>query len=203
LKKSIAINHSGPNHADFSLDGRYMWVSCEFSGWLVKVDLQQGKEIAELNLGGAPIDVKFSPDMSVLYVANQDRGGVSVVDPNTMQELEFIDTGAGAHGLYPSRDASVLYVSNRQGGSISLISFATRKVVATWKIPGGGSPDMGSVSADGKQLWLAGRFSDEVYVFDTTNGNLLARIKTGRSPHGLTLVPQPGRFSLGHTGNYR
>ena len=35
-----------------------------------------------------------------------------------------------------------------------MIDFATRKVVATWPIPGGGSPDMGNVSADGKTLWL-------------------------------------------------
>jgi hypothetical protein len=25
----------------------------------------------------------------------------------------------------------------------------------------------------------------------------------GREPHGLTVWPQPGRYSLGHTGNMR
>jgi YVTN family beta-propeller protein len=62
---------------------------------------------------------------------------------------------------------------------------------------------MGDVSADGKKLWLSGRYNGEVYVFDTSNGHLLARIKVGDSPHGLCVYPQPGRYSLGHTGNMR
>jgi YVTN family beta-propeller protein len=97
----------------------------------------------------------------------------------------------------------VLYVSNRGEGTISLIGFADRRVVEKWTIPGGGSPDMGGVSADGKVLWLSGRYNSVVYAIDTTNGKLLARIKVGRGPHGLCVYPQPGRYSLGHTGVFR
>ena len=85
---------------------------------------------------------------------------------------------------------------------MSVIDFATRKVEATWPIPGGGSPDMGNVSADGKQLWLSGRYDNVVYVFDTTTGEVKT-IPVGKEPHGLTVWPQPGRYSLGHTGNMR
>jgi len=107
--------------------------------------------------------------------------------------------------MYPSRNAKYLYISNRGEGSVSVLEFATRKVVTKWKIPGGGSPDMGGVSADGKELWLAGRYSGEVYVFDTDlgRGGLAHRIKVGKGPHGLAIYPQPGRYSLGHTGVYR
>jgi DNA-binding beta-propeller fold protein YncE len=94
-------------------------------------------------------------------------------------------------------------VSNRLGGSVTVIDFATRQPVGTWTIPGGGSPDMGGVSSDGSQLWLSGRYHSEVYVFDTATGALAHRIPVGRGPHGLALFPQPGRFSMGHTGNYR
>jgi DNA-binding beta-propeller fold protein YncE len=79
----------------------------------------------------------------------------------------------------------------------------TDAVVATWTIPEGGSPDMGGVSADGKRLWLSGRYDDVVYVFDTVSGALLTTIPVPGGPHGLAVFPQPGRFSLGHTGNYR
>ena len=40
-------------------------------------------------------------------------------------------------------------------------------------------------------------------VIDTRTGKLLHTIKVGRGPHGLCLFPQPGRFSMGHTGNFR
>jgi len=72
-----------------------------------------------------------------------------------------------------------------------------------WPIPGGGSPDMGNVSADGKELWVSGRYDGEVYVFDTRTGRLKHSIPVGREPHGLCVWPQPGRYSLGHTGNMR
>ena len=78
-----------------------------------------------------------------------------------------------------------------------------REVVADWPIPGGGSPDMGNITADGTQLWLGGRYDGVVYVFDLVGGGLAAKIPVGTNPHGVTVWPQPGRYSLGHTGNLR
>ena len=198
---SVDVGHKGPNHLDFSPDGKTLLVACEFSGWVVRVDVASMKVTGELNVGEQPIDTRISPDGSVYFVANQGRNGVSVIDPVAMKELQFIPTGRGAHGEYPNRDGTKLYVSNRGEGTISVIDFATRTVVAKWNI--GGSPDMGGVSADGKQLWLSGRYNGVVYVVDTTTGALLHTIEVGRGPHGLAFFPQPGRYSLGHTGNYR
>ena len=129
--------------------------------------------------------------------------GIYLVDPVNLTRIGFIPTGTGAHGLYVSRDSKVLYISNRGEGSVTVLDLATRKILTKWKIPHGGSPDMGGVSADGSQLWLSGRYHSEVYVFDTSNGKLLARIKVGKGPHGLCYYPQPGRYSLGHTGVFR
>ena len=201
LQYSIQIPHKGANHLDFTADGTTLLLSCEFSGWLVKINLPTRSITGELDVKGQPIDVKLSPDGKVFYVANMDRAGVSVIDPTTMTETSFIPTGKGAHGLNPSRDATRLYVSNRSANSVSVIDFATRTVTATW--PFNGTPDMGGVSANGKELWLSGRYRGEVYVIDTTTGTLTHRIPVGRGPHGLSFFPQPGRYSLGHTGNYR
>ena len=161
---------------------------------------------------GMPQDIRVSPDGSTWYIADMMSNGVYVVDGATFTQIDFLPTGVGSHGLYPSRDGTKLYVANRgttkihggpKGkGGVSVIDFATKKIVATWPIPGGGSPDMGNVSADGSRLWLSGRFDDSVYVFDTTTG-AVKTIKVGAEPHGLTVWPQPGRYSLGHTGNMR
>ena len=145
-------------------------------------------------------------------VADMMADGVVVIDGDSFTKVGFIATGTGTHGLYPSCDGRKLYVSNRGShqifgvrpgpGSVSVIDFSTRKVEATWPVPGGGSPDMGNVSADGEQLWQSGRFNDIVYVFDTTTGDVKI-IPVDRGPHGMTVWPQPGRYSLGHTGNMR
>jgi sugar lactone lactonase YvrE len=150
-----------------------------------------------------PQDVKLSPDGRVFYVADMMSNGVWLIGARHMHKLGFVHTGAGAHGLYPSRDARVLFVSNRDAGTITRISFRTRRPIGKWRIPGGGSPDMGGVSANGRVLWLSGRYDSEVYAISTRTGRLLRRIKVGRAPHGLCVWPQPGRYSIGHTGVLR
>ena len=161
---------------------------------------------------GMPQDIRSSPDGKRFYVADMEADGVHVIDGDAFKKIGFIPTGVAAHGLYPSRDGKQLYVANRGShqihgvrrgkGSVTVIDFASEKIVAQWPIPGGGSPDMGNVSADGKSLWLSGRFDDEVYKIDTTSG-YVTKIAVGQEPHGLTVWPQPGRYSLGHTGNLR
>ena len=59
---------------------------------------------------------------------------------------------------------------------------------------------MGNVTADGTQLWLSGRYNGVVYVLSTKDGSLIRKIPVGAEPHGLCVWPQPGRYSLGHTG---
>src|SRR5207253_648363 len=201
LVHSLAMPCRGVDHMDYSADGSYLIASCEFSGQLVKVDVAQQRVVGTLTLrsGAAPQDVKLSPDGSVFYVADMNANGVWLVDGVELRVLGFRATGRGAHGLYPSRDARTLYVTNRGEGSITRIDFATRRIIGKWRIPGDGSPDMGNVSADGKVLWLTGRYSREVYAIDTRDGRLLARIPVGAGPHGLCVWPQPGRYSLGHT----
>ena len=249
LEYSIATPKcAGINHADFSIDGRYALLTCEFGGALTKVDLVNRSVLGTIRLSpyfnrpdalaiidkpgkkpkfvpdpaqlgaeicttpGMPQDVRVSPDGKLFYVADMMADGVHVVEGESFRQIGFIATGVGAHGLYPSRDGKLLYVANRGSnvirgkpggpGSVSTIDFATGKVTQTWPIPGGGSPDMGNVSADGRFLWLSGRYDDMVYRIDTASG-LVDKIKAGREPHGLTVWPQPGRYSLGHTGNLR
>ncbi len=205
LHNSLQVPCKGVDHMDFSADGRYLIASCEFGMAVIKVDIQQQRFLGRLMVSphGMPQDVKLSPDGAVFYVADMKAGGVHLIDGESLNEIGFIPTGKGAHGLYVSRDSHVLYVSNRGEGSVSLIDFNSRKVIDKWKLPGKASPDMGGVSADGKVLWLAGRYNSEVYAIDTGSGKLLARIPVGHEPHGLCVYPQPGRYSLGHTGVFR
>ncbi|MES4902051.1 YncE family protein [Streptomyces sp. NPDC000395] len=204
--KSVPVSCYGVNHADFSPDGRYFIVSCEFSGELLKVDTARMKVIGQQRLplvGAMPQDVKISPDGRTWYVADMVADGVWVLNGDTFTRPRLLPTGRGAHGLYVSRDSRSMYITNRGEGSISVLSFATGKLVERWRLPGGGSPDMGGVSADGKVLWLSGRYNSEVYAIATRDGRLLARIPVGGGPHGLAVFPQPGRYSLGHTGVFR
>ncbi len=215
LQSSLPVPQcAGINHADFSIDGRFVIFTCEFEGSVAKIDLVGRKVLGYLKLsrGGMPQDIRVSPDGKTFFVADMKANGVFVIDGDSFKEIGFIPTGVGTHGLYPSRDGTRLYIANRGSnqirgkphgkGSVSVVDFATRRIVATWPIPGGGSPDMGNVSVDGKVLWLSGRYDNVVYAIDTNSGEVRS-IPVGKEPHGLTVWPQPGRYSLGHTGNMR
>ncbi|WP_030024198.1 YncE family protein [Streptomyces monomycini] len=206
VRKTVPVSCAGVNHADFSVDGKYFIVSCEFSGELLKVDTERMKVVGQQKLpfrGAMPQDVKMSPDGKTWYVADMMADGMWVLDGDTFEQPKLMPTGKGTHGLYVSRDSRKMYISNRGEGSVSLLDFKSGKLVDKWHIPGGGSPDMGGVSADGNVLWLSGRYNSEVYAMDTRTGKTLAKIPVGEGPHGLAVYPQPGRYSLGHTGIFR
>jgi YVTN family beta-propeller protein len=229
IKKKVHVNCDGVNHADFTADGNHFVVSCEFSGQLLWVNtakmavekyftlptkfVKASGKIKEAFLPTLdpmgpsdhpqPQDVKISPDGKTFYIADMMENGVWVMPADNFGHVAFIHTGNAAHGLYVTRDSKYLLISNRGEGSVSELRFADNKLVAKWKIPGGGSPDMGGLSADGTQFWVSGRYNNVVYVFDVVHGKFLRSIKVGKEPHGLSFYPQPGRYSLGHTGVFR
>jgi YVTN family beta-propeller protein len=201
LEQRVTVDCAGVDHIDFAANGAYLIATCEFSGRLVRVDLHTLKVDGYLDLpGSSPQDIKLDPTGRTFYVADKNHAGVWLINAASFRPTGFIPTGPDAHGLYPSRDARDLYVTNRGNGSITVIDFATSQIVTTWWIPGGGSPDMGGVSPDGRVMWVSGRYNSVVYAISTLNGQLLAEIPVGSQPHGLCVFPQPGRYSLGHTG---
>ena len=220
IKKSISSQCSGVNHADWSADGKSFVVSCEFSGELLLVDtakmeILRKQKIPNIikksatkthngmpNYGPMPQDVKLSPDGKTFYIADMMSDGIWIMKA-PWGPLKFLKTGIGAHGLYITRDSQRMLISNRNEGSISVLRLSDSAIIAKWKIPGGGSPDMGGISADGKIFWVSGRYNGVVYALSTVDGRLIKKIKVGNGPHGLAVYPQPGRYSLGHTGVFR
>jgi len=207
VKSSAFPQCEGINHIDFTADGTTALASCEFANRMVVIDVASGQQIRDLPLdvvaNGMPQDTRLLPDGSRFLTADMHAHGVYVFDGAARRKIGFVPTGQGAHGIYFSRDGRRVFVSNRDEGSISVLDASTLRPLTKWVLPGGGSPDMGAVSADGHTLWLAGRYHGEVYAIDTTSGKLKARIPVGTGPHGLLVWPQPGQYSLGHTSNIR
>jgi YVTN family beta-propeller protein len=197
----------GIDHLDFTADGRQLLASCEFANRMVAIDVATHRVTHMIDLhqvaDGMPQDVKLSPDGRSFYVADMMANGIYIIDATTFQVTGFQPTGSEAHGLYIARDSRRMFITNRGEGSISVLDLATRELIAKWMIPGGGSPDMGNISADGSVLWLSGRYDGVVYAISTVDGHLFAKIPVGAGPHGLSVWPLPGRYSLGHTGILR
>ena len=220
VKKTIKTRCTGVNHADWTADGNTFVASCEFNGTIIEVDTAKMKVINQQfiptkyarhssshhaglpNMGPQPQDVKISPDGKTFYIADMMSDGIWAM-PAPWGKLTYIHTGFGAHGLYVTRDSKDMLITNRNESSISVFNFAQNKVINTWKIPGNTSPDMGGISADGKIFWVSGRYDNAIYAISIADGHLIKKINTDKGPHGLAVWPQPGRYSLGHTGILR
>jgi YVTN family beta-propeller protein len=218
--KTLKTNCAGVNHADWTADGNYFVASCEFSGTIIEVDTAKMKIVHSQfipdskakhssshhdglpNLGPQPQDVKISPDGKTFYIADMMSDGIWAMSA-PWGKLTYIQTGFGAHGLYVTRDAKNLVITNRDESSISILDFSTNKIIHKYKIPGNASPDMGGITADGKAFWVSGRYDNAIYEISLNDGHLIKKIKTDKGPHGLAVWPQPGRYSLGHTGIMR
>ena len=208
LHRSVPVPCAGIDHMDFSADGRYLLASCEFSGQMVKVDVQAERVVGVLDLPGAPRsmpqDVKLSPDGRVFYVADMHANGLWEIDGTRLKVIGFLHTGTGVHGLYPSRDARFLYATNRGEGSVSVISFRDpQRRREPGAFPAVAALTWAASPPTGRCYGSPGRYNGVVYAISTRSGRLLAKIPVGSGPHGLCVWPQPGRYSLGHTGILR
>jgi YVTN family beta-propeller protein len=106
---------------------------------------------------------------------------------------------------FPAR----VYVPNSGGDTVDVIDARTFKRIRRFGV--GRQPQHVTPSWDLRTLWVGNNrgnsltaiYHAEVYAIDTGSGRLLARIPVGAGPHGLCVYPQPGRYSLGHTGVFR
>jgi DNA-binding beta-propeller fold protein YncE len=181
---------AGINHMDYSADGRVMLFSCEFANRLIVLDSETHQQLRQFDLDvtddGMPQDVRLTPDGQHFLVADMMAHGVYVCNADASEQLDFIPTGTGAHAVYFSREADVAYIPNRTEGSITVLDLATLTPVYKWEIPGGGSPDMGGLNADGTVLWpepvLVGRSAAKLPRSSTTDP--LSRVSRKSAPRG-------------------
>src|SRR5258705_12065123 len=102
LQGSVASPGSaGINYGDYSIDGKYLLMTCEYQGRLVKIDWINRKVLGhpKLSGGGIPRDIRIRPDGKVFYAAGLMRGGGFPVGGHASEEHGFIRTVVGIHGF--------------------------------------------------------------------------------------------------------
>src|SRR5437773_4645082 len=206
-----------PQHVVPAYDLATLWVANNLGNSLTPIDPVTGRDGRIVPVSD-PYNLYFTPDGRFAVVIAERRQRLDFRDAHTLalvasvpvecrgvDHMEF--TADGRYALatceFSGQSLKPDLATRRGPGRCAVRGLATEARGGAWPGRGGGSPDMGNVTADGTELWLSGRYDEEVYVFDTATGRLTHRIGVGRDPHGLCVWPQPGRYSLGHTGNMR
>ena len=152
-------------------------------------------------VGRLPQHVTPSWDLRRLWVANDESNTLTPIDPATGHVGRPVPV-ADPYNPYFTPDGRRAIVVAERLGRLDFHEPRSMRPRHALAVPCPGVDHL-DFSADGRVLWLSGRYHAEVYAIDTRSGRLLARVRVGRGSHGLCVYPQPGRYSLGHTGVFR
>lgn len=186
LLRRIPVREA-PSHLVFSGDSRFVYVTLQDSGDVVAVEVATQQIVWQKRVGPAPAGIALHPDGERLIVGLIGANGVAVMRRGDGALLQTIPTGKGAHNLWHDRKRGRIYVSNRIEGTISAIDYNSMEVVDRLEVPGG--PDDMEFAKGGREMWVTGRFSQRVLVYDFEARAVTRIIPVGRSPHGIFFFP--------------
>ena len=169
------------------------------------IDPNEFKVIGRFKVGIGPQHIVPSWDLRTLWVTNNAEGrtdgSLTPIDPRSGKPGNSVPVD-DPYNMYFSPDGKSAIVVAEARKRLDFRDPQTMAMQYSIEVPGCPGVNHADFSIDGKWLWLAARYDDVVYRFDTSNGDV-RQVKVGAEPHGLTVWPQPGRYSLGHTGNLR
>jgi YVTN family beta-propeller protein len=125
-----------------------------------------------------------APAAPFAYITNQGSHDVSVVDLASQQVVATVPVGRSPAGVVAASASGRVYVSNPDSHSISVIDMRSQRVVAT--LPAGQGPVGMDASADGRLLFVADWYANQLLAYDTTQPNAApGRTDIGKAPAGV------------------
>jgi YVTN family beta-propeller protein len=177
-------------------------------GWLVTPAGRQ------TDLGPGPLAVAASPRGNLVLVADAGytKHALLAIDPATGSVIQTIKAPGGnssgpwdlswghAHSYYVglafSPDGSRAWASDGAGNSLHTFTISGQTVTEGHQIvlsPNNGNADSYpagiAVNAKGTRLYVAGNFSDRLYVVNPATRSVLRTTRVGHLPYGVALSP--------------
>ncbi|HYH20838.1 MAG TPA: PQQ-dependent catabolism-associated beta-propeller protein, partial [Azospirillum sp.] len=131
-----------PRHAEFTKDGKFLWVSSEIGGTVTVIDVATrqpvktiGFEIKGIHKDRIqPVGVKLTADGKTAFVALGPANHVAVVDTATFRVTDYLLVGRRVWHMGFTPDEALMLTTNGVSGDVSVIDVPARKVVKTIKV---------------------------------------------------------------------
>ncbi len=137
--------------------------------------------------GRQPTTCAILDDGATLAVTHRGDNTVSLFHTEDMTLVSTIpEVGYSAWGVAAAGQDRLL-VSNWAGSSIAVIDRATGK--RTGEVQVGMKPSYLAVSPDGRKVFSAGNFSDDVAIADIGTLRAMRQVSVGRRPMGVAVSP--------------
>ena len=174
-----------PKAVAVSPDGKWLlagnWTHRDVS----LVNLQLGREVRRIVVGGNPRGIAFSPDSSRVYLSAESGQRVMVYTfaTGTLRTLIPLLPGEPRH-LVIDRAGRYLYASLNKGGGVVKIDIGLRRVVD--RVSTGINPRTIVLAPDGRSLYVVNYESQTVAKVRTRDMLVLQRLTTrGVHPVGI------------------
>lgn len=191
LVSAIATDQQGSHMVAIAPTGGRAYIANIASGTVSVIDIAKRVKIADIAVGGRPEGIALTPDGKQLWVGDLSAPHVRVVDTATLKTVATLPVDPVAIRVAISPDGKTAVTSNLEAGTLTLIDIARRKVRRTISVSG--QKDAGQVtilfSRDGKRLYAAETYRNQIAEVDMKSGTVLRRIPAGRNGDGLGIAP--------------
>jgi PQQ-dependent catabolism-associated beta-propeller protein len=136
---------SRPRFAEFSPDGKILWVSSEVGGTVSVIDVPSRKIIQKIafKIPGVtkeaiqPVGVRLTRDGSKAFVALGPANRVAVVNTKTLDVDKYLLTGARVWQLAFTPDQKLLFTTNGTSNDVSVIDVDNLRVTKSITVGNG------------------------------------------------------------------
>ncbi len=171
---------------------RDAFVTNSGSGTVSVIDTTTNAVVANVVVGGEPVDVAITPDGTRAYVVNKGSNSVSVIGVATLSVIANIEVGKEPDGIAIAPGGQYALVSNFGGDSVSMIDTASQ-TVPIGPIQVGKEPEGVAIAPDSRFAYVAQR-SGGISVIDTNGFSAVGAINADPLPHSrLAIGPRGGR----------
>ncbi len=185
VKSRINTRGKNPDHAVWSPDGHWLYVSAENADSVDIIDVAAGAIVKSLVVGLRPRGIGFLPDGSRAYVAAEAAGVVAVVDVAKQEVIGSIKAGLRSNGIVVHPDGKRVFVTSGGNGTVQVLDVASGTFVREIEV--GKRPWNMALTPDGAKLYVACGRSNAVAVIDTKTGARIAQVEVGELPWGVAV----------------
>jgi len=140
-------------------------------------------QLQTVAVGHTPGQLVVNTTAHLIYVVNQGDNTVSIIDSQQLKVKAVVKVGTAPGAIAADPPANLVYVANAGSGTVSKI-VGTK---ASGTLPVGGTPIALVVDSALNQLYVADGARNQVEIFNTTKGTLLATVPTTLQPTAMAL----------------
>jgi YVTN family beta-propeller protein len=147
--------------------------------------------------------VVVNKDGSQMFTSNIGSDTITAIDRGAAAgawNQTVIPVGKGPEAIDLSADGKEVWTAHSRDGGVSIIDTATKKVTQTLNVQTRRSNRL-KLTPDGKLVLISDLDSGELVVLDRPARKEIKRLKLGRAPEGILIVPDGSRAYVAVAGD--